>query len=200
MHRDDQRASVSFDDEPLILVDEQDNVVGHLDKLTCHNGDGLLHRAFSLFICDTAGRVLLQQRAAGKRLWPLFWSNSVCSHPRRGESVDDAVVRRAREELGMRVEPRFLYKFSYAARYGDLGAERELCWVYLARSEDEPVIHADEVAALRWLEPSALTVEMREHPAAFTPWSIMEWEHLLQHHSADLQRGGLAPGPAARAQ
>ena len=77
---------VSFDSEELILVDTQDHELGYCSKAQCHDGDGVLHRAFSLFVFDRRGRVLLQQRSAQKRLWPLYWSNSCCSHPRRGGS------------------------------------------------------------------------------------------------------------------
>lgn len=79
-----QDAIVSFDTESLILVDDQDQEIGHQDKLSCHTGNGTLHRAFSLFIFNNAGELLLQQRSANKHLWPLHWSNSCCSHPRRG--------------------------------------------------------------------------------------------------------------------
>jgi len=98
---ENMREKVSFDDEPLILVDEDDNEVGYRSKGECHEGHGILHRAFSIFLFDKRGRVLLQQRAAGKRLWPLHWSNSCCSHPRRGETMDQALHRRLREELGL---------------------------------------------------------------------------------------------------
>ncbi|MBV8742173.1 MAG: NUDIX domain-containing protein, partial [Sinobacteraceae bacterium] len=80
--------------DSLILVDESDREVGHLDKVRCHDGHGVLHRAFSLLIFNADGELLLQQRAASKPLWPLYWSNSCCSHPRRFESMDVATRRR----------------------------------------------------------------------------------------------------------
>jgi len=82
--------SAASDSESLILVDEADREVGHLDKAQCHQGQGVLHRAFSLLIFNDAGELLLQQRSASKRLWPLFWSNSCCSHPRRAETMEAA--------------------------------------------------------------------------------------------------------------
>ena len=75
---------VSDEDESLVLVDEDDREVGFLSKAVCHDGDGMLHRAFSLFVFNRRGELLLQRRSANKRLWPLYWSNSCCSHPRRG--------------------------------------------------------------------------------------------------------------------
>src|SRR5207245_10104221 len=121
------------DSESLILVDEADREVGHLDKARCHTGRGVLHRAFSLLIFNGAGELLLQQRAASKRLWQLYWSNSCCSHPRRSESLETAIHRRLREELGVSCPLHFLFKFQYQAQFDDSGAEHELCSVYIGR-------------------------------------------------------------------
>ena len=121
---------VSSDDEQLILVDSDDREIGFLAKADAHRGRGTLHRAFSLFVFNPAGELLLQQRAEGKRLWPGYWSNTCCSHPRCGEKMDNAVRRRLQEELGMSAELEFLFKFRYQAQYDDQGAEHELCWVY----------------------------------------------------------------------
>src|SRR5262252_1833083 len=83
--------------ELLILVDEADGEIGYMDRARCHAGRGMLHRAFSLLIFNADGELLLQQRAASKQLWPLFWSNSCCSHPRRHESIESAARRRLGE-------------------------------------------------------------------------------------------------------
>ncbi|MGF1547023.1 MAG: isopentenyl-diphosphate delta-isomerase, partial [Thiotrichales bacterium] len=106
-------AIVSFDEELLILVDGDDNVTGYQTKHSTHSGMGLLHRAFSVFVFARDGRLLLQQRSAGKQLWPLHWSNSCCSHPRKGESYVDAAHRRLREELGFDVDLEMIYKFGF---------------------------------------------------------------------------------------
>ena len=92
---------VSFDDEKLIIVDEHDNVLGYKSKAEAHEGSGILHRAFSLFIFNDKRELLIQQRSQKKPLWPLYWSNSVCSHPRKGEDYKSAVNRRLQEELGI---------------------------------------------------------------------------------------------------
>ena len=102
---------VSSESDLLILVDQDDNTVGFLDKAACHDGKGVLHRAFSVFLLNSQGEILLQRRSLGKRLWGGFWSNSCCSHPRRGESVADAAKRRCQEELGIKVELQFLYNW-----------------------------------------------------------------------------------------
>ncbi len=169
---------VSFDDEPLILVNEQDEVVGYLDKASCHVGDGVLHRAFSIFIFNDRGELLLQQRSDQKWLWPRFWSNSCCSHPRKGEDMETAIHRRLQEELGFDTPLHYLYKFQYHARYNDRGSENELCYVYIGKYDGSVQVNPNEIAAWRWISPEALEQEMAQHPERFTPWFKMEWERI----------------------
>ncbi|MGE0622330.1 MAG: isopentenyl-diphosphate Delta-isomerase [Pseudomonadales bacterium] len=185
---------VSSESEALILVDPADRVVGHLDKSAAHDGDGVLHRAFSLFIFNADGALLLQQRAPGKRLWPEFWSNSCCSHPRQGESMDEAVHRRLEQELGMKAELSFTYKFEYHARFGTLGSEHELCWVYVGATRDEPVINTTEIMDWRWIEPAELTRAIEAEPHRYTPWLKMEWERLNSEFAARLPDSASVPG------
>lgn len=179
---------VSFDDEALILVDAEDREIGFLDKAAAHDGDGVLHRAFSLFIFNQRGELLLQQRAADKRLWPGFWANTCCSHPRRGEHIQDAIHRRLQEELGMDCELEFLFKFQYQARYGDAGSEHELCHVFAGRSDEQPQVNEAEIAAVRWISPAALDAEMEQSPEQFTPWLKIEWQRLRDEHAQWFKR------------
>jgi isopentenyl-diphosphate delta-isomerase len=169
---------VSDEAESLILVDSDDRELGHFDKSGCHDGDGILHRAFSLFIFNNAGELLIQQRAPGKRLWPDFWSNSCCSHPRQGESMDYAVQRRCEQELGFRTALKFLYKFEYSARYNQLGSEHELCSVYVGRYEGTPVVNNTEIKDWRWMSQQALDTALQQSSADFTPWFKLEWQRL----------------------
>ena len=150
---------VSSGEEPLILVDESDREIGHLSKDACHDGEGVLHRAFSLFIFDSAGELLLQQRSPGKRLWPMFWSNSCCSHPRRGETMEVATERRLAQELGMKSSFHRLFTFQYQARYLDIGSENEVCWVFAGLSEETPRPNPHEIADARWISPTDLDQE-----------------------------------------
>jgi isopentenyl-diphosphate delta-isomerase len=172
-------------DEPLILVDEADREVGHLSKAKCHDGQGVLHRAFSLLIFNGAGELLLQQRSPTKRLWPLFWSNSCCSHPRRAESMETAIHRRLYEELGLRCPLEFLFKFQYQARYESAGSEQELCSVFIGRSRDPVRSDPSEIQALRWIPPETLQAEMAGNEAdKFTPWFKLEWARIWRDHRA----------------
>jgi len=176
--------AVSFEDEELILVDTDDNVIGHLDKGACHDRDGVLHRAFSIFIFSDTGKLLLQQRSSEKRLWPGFWSNSCCSHPRRGEDMDTALKRRLHDEFGMHSELHFLYKFSYHAQFGDVGSEREVCSVYVGRSDDEVRANPHEIADWRWISAGDLDREMDASPKDFTPWFLQEWQEVRRSYHA----------------
>ncbi|MDP3295788.1 MAG: isopentenyl-diphosphate Delta-isomerase [Nevskia sp.] len=183
---------VSFDDEPLILVDEQDNEIGHLLKAEAHMGRGSLHRAFSLFVFNAEGELLLQQRAAGKRLWGQFWSNTCCSHPRRGETMDIAIHRRLKEELGFECPFKFLFKFQYQAQFDETGAEHELCWVYAGRSDRVPAVNGNEISAVRYIAPDALDAEIEAAPDQFTPWFKIEWARIRAQHAEVYARQPLA--------
>jgi isopentenyl-diphosphate delta-isomerase len=182
---------VSFQDEPLVLVDESDRETGFLDKASAHSGQGILHRAFSLFIFNAEGELLLQQRAPGKRLWPGYWSNTCCSHPRRGEAMDSAIHRRLGEELGMQCELSFQFKFQYQAQFDAEGAEHELCWVYVGHSDAAPVVNVNEISGLRHISPAALDREIATQPEIFTPWFKIEWERLRREYPHALAASAL---------
>jgi isopentenyl-diphosphate delta-isomerase len=183
---------VSSEDDELILVDEHDREVGTLAKGACHDGEGVLHRAFSLFVFNPRGELLLQRRSEGKRLWPGYWSNSCCSHPRAGETMDEATHRRLVQELGMRSALRYLFKFFYHARYGEVGSERELCWVYAGISLDEVRANANEIADWRWIAPDRLDREMSAGEDVFTPWFRLEWARIRRLSGAVPKgKGGL---------
>lgn len=182
-----RREVVSFEDEKLILVDESDNEIGNLSKEACHDGEGQLHRAFSLFIFNDAGEVLLQQRSEQKRLWPMYWSNACCSHPRRGEDMETAVNRRLRQELGMSSRLEFLFKFIYQAQYDETGSEHELCWVYLGYSNDPVVVNANEIADWRFVSVETLSSELSTQPEKFTPWMKLEWRRIQERHHEALK-------------
>jgi isopentenyl-diphosphate delta-isomerase len=162
----------------LILVDHDDREIGFRSKEECHQGQGILHRAFSVFLFNDAGEILLQQRSGHKPLWPLYWSNSCCSHPRQGETVEFASRRRVREELGLDTALEFLYKFEYHAPFGDVGSERELCHVFAGHTSGAAAVDPDEIAAVRYISPEGLTQEIEADQSRFTPWMKMEWARL----------------------
>ena len=177
--------------DSLILVDDADREVGHASRARCHEGRGLLHRAFSLFVFNDRGELLIQQRAGGKRLWPLYWSNSCCSHPRRAESMDVAIHRRLQEELGIACPLHFLFKFKYQAQFDGASAEHELCSVFIGHSTAAVRANRSEVAAWRWIAPDGLDAEMHERSGRFTPWFVQEWVRIRRDHQPAVRALGI---------
>ena len=113
-------------------------------------------------------------------MWPLYWSNSCCSHPRRGESYDDAVHRRLREELAVDAELAYLYRFQYHAQFGDLGSEHELCSVYVGKvpAAVRVNVNPSEIAAWQWMRCDDVDRLIVDEPERVTPWFAMEWRRL----------------------
>jgi isopentenyl-diphosphate delta-isomerase len=178
---------IMADSDALILVDEDDRRLGHLSKSLCHEGRGVLHRAFSLLIFNDRAELLVQQRSPKKRLWPLYWSNSCCSHPRRAESMEVATRRRLAEELGIRCDLQFLFKFQYHAQFDATGAEHELCSVFIGRADAPPAINAEEIADWRWVRPEVLQRELSSAGSArYTPWFMLEWDRIWRDHRAEV--------------
>ncbi len=178
--------NVSSESELLILVDENDNEIGTISKADAHDANGTLHRAFSLFIFNDKGELLLQQRSPEKRLWGGYWSNSCCSHPRAGEQMDEAVHRRLEQELGIAAKLEYVYKFIYQADFEGQGAEHELCWVYVGTSSDEVKANTAEIDDWRWVSRDTLDAELSAMPERFTPWFKLEWRRLISDFSSML--------------
>ena len=183
MHREEVVSSVT---EELILVDELDREIGCRPKSECHEGNGMLHRAFSIFIFNERHELLLQKRSAKKLLWPDYWSNACCSHPWVGESMEHAVLRRLKQELGFECPLTFLYKFKYHAQYGVVGAEHEYCWVYYGQYDGTVNPNMDEMADWRFVDIAALEIDLKSSPENYTPWLKMEWSEISNHYLEEL--------------
>jgi len=179
---------VSSESEELILVDGNDQEIGHLSKAHCHDGAGVLHRAFSLFLFNDSGELLLQQRAENKRLWPGYWSNSCCSHPRRGESLEIATMRRLSDELNIETELEHVYRFCYTAEFGKAGSENELCHVYLGRVNGRVQPNESEIASVRFVSAGNVAQELANSADRFTPWFKQEWHELTNNYPERLAR------------
>ena len=178
--------AIKLPTDTLILVDDQDNEIGSCEKVDCHLGQGKLHRAFSVFLFNPEGKVLLQQRSENKMLWGGYWANSCCSHPRLGESTDDAAIRRIQEELGVNCELQYLYKFVYHATFGEAGSEHENCWVYAGHFNGQINVNEYEIAATRFVTPGELTAELATNGDNYSPWLKLEWARIQQDFLADL--------------
>ena len=174
-------------EDMLILVDSSDNEIGFLSKSECHMGSGRLHRAFSVFIFNSSGEVLIQKRSSHKELWGLHWSNSCCSHPRKNENIESAVNRRLAEELTIQCPVHFLYKFTYQEHFENVGSENELCYVYVGLFDGEIKENPNEVAEYRFISSKKLDQEIKTSPDNFTPWMKMEWSTILDNYKSDIE-------------
>jgi len=170
-------------EDKILIVDKQDNVLGEEGKAKCHEGDGILHRAFSAFIFNEKNELLLQKRSGLKPLWPLHWSNTCCSHPRKGESYEQAAERRIKEELGIDCRPELLFKFQYSAKYKDIGSENELCAVLVGKCSKDIKINIDpkEIAEFKFVSIDELKNDIKENPDNYTPWFKMEIKRVLEN-------------------
>jgi len=182
--REPRWQQVSFAEEPLILVNAQDEPCGFDSKANVHAGIGKLHRAFSIFLFRDPEHVLLHRRSAEKPLWPGYWTNSCCSHPRRGECNSVATSRRLQQELGVAVPLHYLYRFRYQASFGDLGSEHELCSVYIGRLNDDRRLRVNrsEISEWGWFHVDAVDEWLATHPQTLTPWFQLEWQQLRSNH------------------
>ena len=185
---DDLHRRVSSESEELILVDAGDNEIGYGSKADCHDGAGVMHRAFSLFLFNDDGELLLQQRGKEKRLWPGFWSNSCCSHPRRGESLAIATTRRLSDELNIAAELEYVYQFCYEASFGEAGSENELCHVFLGKVHGVVQPNDSEIESTRFVSGTDLDAELARYPEQFTPWFKQEWLSLRGEYADQLGR------------
>ena len=158
--------------EYVVLLNNLGEPCGTAPKAEVHHRNTPLHLAFSCWILDGRGRTLLTRRAAGKRTWPGAWTNSFCGHPAPGESLADAVHRRASYELGATVgtPAPALPDFRYRAVMSDGTVENEVCPVFTAALLSDPEPNPTEVDAVRWVDLDELVVTIERDPAPYSPW------------------------------
>lgn len=166
-------------EEKVILVDENDQPIGLIEKLEAHK-KGLLHRAFSVFVVNEKGELLLQQRALDKYHSAGLWTNTCCSHQRENETTLEAANRRLMEEMGMQVELKELFSFIYKADFENGLTEHELDYVLVGFSNENPHINPQEVADFQWKTFSEIQDEMQEMPEKYTIWFRIIFEKFYQ--------------------
>jgi len=165
--------------ELVILVDANDNPTGVAAKIEAHQHPPRLHRAFSVFIFDSAGRMLLQRRASTKYHFGGLWTNAACSHPQPGEETLDAAGRRLRAEMGIDVPLAERMSFIYRAEDPSTElVEWEFDHVFTGTFDGEPDPDAAEVGGWRWIDRADLDSEIQEQPGQFTPWFLIALTHL----------------------
>jgi isopentenyl-diphosphate delta-isomerase len=170
-------------EEQLILVDEGNRAVGRAGKTAVHRA-GLLHRAFSIFIVDDRGRIVIQQRNPKKYHSGGLWANSCCGHPRPGERTVIAANRRLYEELGVRSALSFGFFARYTSALDNGMHENEYVYVYFGRLESEPRPHPDEVADVALLSFDEIRRRIRRQPDSFTSW----FKHYFRNHDTEIAR------------
>ncbi len=176
VHTPAPRPSQNSRDE-VVLLDEAGRPVGSADRLTIHSTATPLHLAFSTYLFNAAGQVLVTRRALSKRTWPGVWTNSCCGHPKPGEDIEDAARRRIREEIGLHVGPLIplLPTFRYRAIDQSGVVENEVCPVFAAFVGDEdPVAEPSEVAEWTWVEWADLHRAIESTPHVYSPWAALQ--------------------------
>ncbi|GAA2049711.1 MULTISPECIES: isopentenyl-diphosphate Delta-isomerase [Leifsonia] len=173
--------------EEVVLLAEDGTPIGTADKATVHTESTPLHLAFSCHLFDGEGRILVTRRALSKATWPGVWTNSFCGHPGPGEAIEEAVRRRAQDELGARIDnltialPDFRYRAVDAAGI----VEYEVCPVYTATVVGELAPAASEVAEWAWADPRSLLSAVDATPWAFSPWLTLQLPALYADRSLE---------------
>lgn len=155
--------------EYVILVDENDNEIGVMEKMQAHE-KGLLHRAFSIFIFNEKEELLLQQRAVSKYHSGGLWTNTCCSHPRPNETIKDAAHRRLFEEMGMSCELKIKTNFIYKTSFGNGLTEHEFDYVLTGVTNQNPTINKEEVESYQWQSIDDIKKELVSNPDKYTSW------------------------------
>jgi isopentenyl-diphosphate delta-isomerase len=155
--------------EHVILVDEKDQKIGLMEKIEAHE-KALLHRAFSVFIFNEKGELMLQQRAASKYHSPLLWTNTCCSHQRDGESNIEAGKRRLQEEMGFVTDITEVFSFIYKAPFDNGLTEHEFDHVMIGRYDKAPELNTEEAEAYKWMNMEDVKQDIEDNPSIYTAW------------------------------
>ncbi|ROI07579.1 isopentenyl-diphosphate Delta-isomerase [Kaistella haifensis] len=156
-------------EEQVVVVSENDEILGLMEKMNAHE-NGILHRAFSVFLFNDKGEMLLQKRASGKYHSPNQWTNAVCSHPKIDETYLEGAQRRLNEELGITADLTEKFSFIYKADVGQNLWEHELDHVFTGNYEGNFALNEEEVSEVRYISMQQLDEEMNANPEKFTEW------------------------------
>ena len=164
--------------EQVILVDELDNAIGTMEKMEAHE-KGLLHRAFSVFIFNDKGELLLQQRALTKYHSAGLWTNTCCSHPRPSETTLDAAKRRLKEEMGLTCDVNHKTSFIYKTNFDNGLIEHEFDHVFFGNCDQEPSINPEEVESYLWMDVIIIIDDIKRDPEKYTSWFKIAMKNLF---------------------
>ena len=166
--------------EYVILVNNNDKPLGAMEKMEAHE-KGSLHRAFSVFVFNTEGHMLLQRRAEEKYHSPSLWTNTACSHPRTGEKTDDAAHRRLKEEMGFDCQLDEVFTFTYKADVGGGLTEHEFDHVFYGNSDTVPEPNPEEVSEYKYVDVDWLAIDVEENPDDYTVWFKIALKEVIKH-------------------
>ena len=155
--------------EHVILVDQEDNAIGTMEKLEAHQ-KGVLHRAFSILLFNSKGEILLQKRSRLKYHSSSLWTNTCCSHPLPSETMEEATRRKLKQEMGIDLRPEFAYKFTYKANLDKGLVEHECDHVFIGTFDGTPEINPEEVEDWKFSEINSLRDDIRKNPGSYTSW------------------------------
>ncbi|MDB4063794.1 isopentenyl-diphosphate Delta-isomerase [Flavobacteriaceae bacterium] len=169
--------------EEVILVDTNDVPLGTMPKMEAHE-KAILHRAFSVFILNKEGQLMLQQRALSKYHSPGLWTNTCCSHQRLGETNIEAGTRRLQEEMGFKTPLKELFSFVYKATFDNGLTEHEFDHVILGYYDSEPIINHEEVTNWKWMNLEEIIKEIKTTPDNYTAWFKIIFDRFYNHIKA----------------
>lgn len=172
--------SSTIEKEFVVLVDANDNDIGTMEKMEAHE-KAVLHRAFSIFIFNTKGEMLIHQRAFSKYHTPGLWTNTCCSHPRLGETLQQATSRRLREEMGMEADIKKIFDFVYKADVGQGLIEHEFDHVFVGTTDVLPNINREEVETYSYIKMDDLRNDINMHPEKYTVWFKIAFDRVEEY-------------------
>ena len=164
--------------EEIILVDKNDQEIGVGEKMKVHQ-DGKLHRAFSIFVFNSENEMLLQKRAKTKYHCGGLWTNTCCSHPRKGELLEKAIHRRLQEEMGFDCELKEIANFIYKAKFDNGLTEHEYDHIFTGKFNNKPKLNPEETEDYKWVSLEALKKEIKKNPESFTVWFKIAMERVF---------------------
>jgi isopentenyl-diphosphate delta-isomerase len=166
--------------EYVVLVNDNDMPLGTMEKMEAHER-GKLHRAFSVFIFNKKGEMMLQRRALEKYHSPGLWTNTVCSHPHPGENILDAAHRRMMEEMGFDCELKEIFSFKYKANVGGGLTEHEFDHVFIGTTDEKPNPNPEEVSEWKYMSMNDVMEDIRNNPQNYTEWFKIAIKELKTH-------------------
>jgi len=171
-------------EDRVILVDEMDREIGSSGKLEAHR-DGKLHRAFSIFVFNPDGQLLLQKRSTKKYHSDGLWTNTCCSHPRPGERIETEALRKLQQEMGFQCDLQWIFSFPYKVQFKNNLIENEIDHVFIGRFDGSPSPNPDEVDGWKWMALEALVNDVKLHPQAYSYWLTICLDQVLEFWVAE---------------